>query len=77
MYLLRRGEVLVLTQGGKPSHYLGEGSFFGEIVLLRPELRRTASVRAVTQCEMYELDVQDFLEVCATPMGHRRCVCRR
>lgn len=35
---------------------------FGEIVLLE-ELRRTASVKAVTNCVMYEMKKDDFLKV--------------
>ena len=40
----------------------GQRAVFGEIALLE-ELRRTASVRAVTDCVMYEMKKDDFLMV--------------
>ena len=35
---------------------------FGEIALLE-ELRRTATVRAITDCKLYEINKQDFLNL--------------
>ncbi|MGA3208250.1 MAG: cyclic nucleotide-binding domain-containing protein [Syntrophales bacterium] len=45
---------------------------FGEIALLE-ELRRTASVKAVTDCVMYEMKKDDFLKVAETDheLGYR------
>jgi len=75
MYLLRKGAVVVLKDD-RVSHTLTRGAFFGEITLLFPTVRRTASVRAVTECEMSSLTKEDletvashypdFLEMMAT-----------
>eukprot|EP01060_Flectonema_neradi_P014053 TRINITY_DN20777_c0_g1_i1.p1 TRINITY_DN20777_c0_g1~~TRINITY_DN20777_c0_g1_i1.p1 ORF type:complete len:688 (+),score=69.95 TRINITY_DN20777_c0_g1_i1:455-2518(+) len=63
MYLLRHGlvEVLRVTDNEEtPVAALSDGAWFGEIALLR-ETERNASVRAVTACEMFKLDKDDFL----------------
>ena len=41
---------------------LAEGSYFGEICLLA-KLRRTATIKAETFCNMYSLDQADFSQV--------------
>jgi glucose-6-phosphate 1-dehydrogenase len=59
MYFLCRGEVEAFDDKGKVLRTLGDGAFFGEISLLR-EGPRTASVRAVTPCDLFVLDKADF-----------------
>ena len=58
MYFLVSGQVQVTGPGG--SFILKAGDFFGEIALLerRP---RTATVRALTRCQLLVLDARDFL----------------
>ena len=35
------------------------GDFFGEIALLKPELKRTASIQALTYCNLFRLDFRE------------------
>lgn len=53
MYFLTRGEVVIERRGvpGRVAE-LREGAFFGEVAILR-DVPRTATVRAVTDCEVY------------------------
>lgn len=62
MYFLVSGQVEV--GGPTGSFILKAGDFFGEIALLerRP---RTATVRAVTRCQLLVLDARDFLQFTA------------
>ena len=59
MYFLCRGQVEAFDDKGKVLSTLGDGAFFGEISLLR-EQPRSASVRAVTPCDLFVLDKADF-----------------
>lgn len=63
MYLIQRGEVVVTDFHGKPMHVLRDGAFFGEIALLEPSLKRTASVIAIKNCDLYTLARGDVDEV--------------
>ena len=63
MYFVARGELEVLkTDQPQPIARLGDGDFFGEIALFENETR-TASVRAVTYCDVYCLAKSAFDEV--------------
>lgn len=64
-YMLAQGEVEALIDG-RPASRLTTGDFFGEIALLRDVLR-TATVRAVTDVEVYALDREEFI---AAVTGH-------
>jgi glucose-6-phosphate 1-dehydrogenase len=59
MYFVCRGQVEAVDAQGKVLNVLGPGDYFGELSLLlaRP---RTASVRAVTSCDLFVLDRADF-----------------
>ena len=50
---------------------LEDGDFFGEIALLE-EVRRTATVRALTPCLLLVLDRADFQELLAEVPGLRK-----
>lgn len=63
MFLLYKGEVVVTDYGNQHSHRLGDGSFFGEIALLDPNLKRTANVQAISACELYTLSREALEEV--------------
>jgi glucose-6-phosphate 1-dehydrogenase len=59
MYIISRGQVEILNGDGKPVAQLHEGNFFGEISLLL-SAPRGATVRALTQCDMFVLSKDDF-----------------
>jgi small-conductance mechanosensitive channel len=60
-YIVRRGEVLVLD-GDVELARLGKGEFFGEMALLTGQPRR-ATVRAVGEVEVFEIDESLFARV--------------
>ncbi|MBI3463256.1 MAG: cyclic nucleotide-binding domain-containing protein, partial [Planctomycetes bacterium] len=62
MYFLNRGEVEVLDGEGRPMNTLSDGGFFGEIALLLSQ-PRIASIRAITDCDVFVLDRSDFSKV--------------
>lgn len=75
MYFIRRGHVSVIV-GDKEVAQLRDGAFFGEIALLEDETRRTASIRALTFCELFVLTRDDMDAVCRT-FPEERGVLRR
>jgi hypothetical protein len=58
VYFMSKGWVEVIVNGRVVTR-LGDGSFFGEMALLRSE-RRAASVRALTYCDLFYLTKEDF-----------------
>lgn len=57
----------MVLMGDNMSHVLMPGAFFGETAVLFSEVRRTASVRAMTSCELMTLKATDVDEVgCGT-----------
>jgi CRP-like cAMP-binding protein/Zn-dependent protease len=57
-YLVESGQAEVIV-GGHRRNILGQGAYFGEIALLH-DVPRTATVRALTQLEVFKLGRQDF-----------------
>jgi hypothetical protein len=60
MYLVIKGTLEVVRKDGTVINVLQEGNFFGEIALFTDQ-PRTASVRAVTYCDLYILEKDVFL----------------
>jgi voltage-gated potassium channel len=58
MYFLSNGDVEVLINGTRLAS-LGQGSPFGETALIQGE-KRTASIRALSYCDVYKLSKADF-----------------
>jgi MFS family permease len=58
-YVVDAGTVEVLLDG-QPPRREGEGTYFGEIALLK-DVPRTATVRAATDVDLFALDRDDFL----------------
>ncbi len=60
MYFINRGRVEVLGPDGRTIYdVLGDGDYFGEIALVLHQ-PRTASVRALDYCDLYQLDKAMF-----------------
>ena len=59
LYILCRGEAVALNEAGAEIARFRDGDVFGEIALLFP-IKRTASVRAVTDCDLLQLNRVDF-----------------
>jgi glucose-6-phosphate 1-dehydrogenase len=62
MYFISRGQTEALDGSGRVLNVLGEGDFFGELSLLLSQ-PRTASVRALTSCDLFVLDQADLKRV--------------
>lgn len=58
MYFIASGEVEVVLP--RVRKRLGPGEFFGEIALLMPNPKRTASVVSVTTCDLLKLSSREF-----------------
>lgn len=65
MFFLSRGTVEVVSQDGTTLNSLKDGDFFGEIALFLDQ-SRSASVRAVTACDLYTLDKPMFERIVST-----------
>ena len=60
IYFISRGEVEIISNEGKKLHgTLEDGDYFGDLSLILGE-RRTASVRALTYCEIFVIDRDNF-----------------
>ena len=60
IYFISRGKVEITTNDGSTRHgTLEDGDYFGDLSLILRE-KRTASVRALTYCEIFELGKADF-----------------
>ena len=65
MYFINHGEVQVFSEkDNKIIENMESGSFFGELALL-DSVRRTASVKTLTYCELFVLEKSDFAQVMA------------
>lgn len=78
MYYICRGEVEIVDGKGNPIARLGEGNSFGEVGLML-DMPRTATVRAVGNCDLFILRresfrraLRDFPELQATLMDRAR-----
>lgn len=62
MYFIARGQVEIIDDEDKFLNTLDAGSYFGEICLLTED-RRTATVIAITPCDLCTLKRMDFEEL--------------
>ena len=62
MYFIREGIVDVIDERGDVCTSLTDGSYFGEICLLRRS-RRSATIKAITVCDLYSLSMEHFNDV--------------
>jgi Ion transport protein/Cyclic nucleotide-binding domain len=63
IYFISRGKVEILSEGGTRDHgSLEGGDYFGDLSLMLGE-RRTASVKALTYCEVFVLEAERFDEI--------------
>eukprot|EP01006_Ploeotia_vitrea_P008610 TRINITY_DN20671_c0_g1_i1.p1 TRINITY_DN20671_c0_g1~~TRINITY_DN20671_c0_g1_i1.p1 ORF type:complete len:996 (-),score=91.27 TRINITY_DN20671_c0_g1_i1:180-3167(-) len=62
MFFLGHGLAEVLNSEGKQVTVLKKGNFFGEIALLL-RCPRTATVKALSYCDMFRLDRKDFIAI--------------
>ncbi|RVE51697.1 hypothetical protein evm_003669 [Chilo suppressalis] len=60
MYFIDKGTVAVYSESGKEICHQEDGDFFGEIALVTKQRLRTTSVVAVSNCELFMLDREDF-----------------
>lgn len=61
LYFVSFGVVSVYSKD-KVISILGDGDFFGEIAIIK-KVTRTANVKAITFCELYSLEKDDFVEL--------------
>ena len=74
LYMIARGLVSVFDEErGEELCQLYAGDFFGEAALLH-ETPRNASVRAISPCSLYQLQRDDWLQLCALHPDIRRTV---
>lgn len=66
MFFLSHGVADVVAPSGAWVATLRKGSFFGEIALVVPSARRTASVKALTYCDVFILGREKFLRILKT-----------
>jgi CRP-like cAMP-binding protein len=60
MYFVKAGQLEAFSEEtGEVLSVMKDGTFFGEIALLN-EVRRTASVKTLTYCELFVLEREDF-----------------
>lgn len=62
MYFIVRGKVRILSDTDNTLNILEDGAYFGEICLLTDD-RRTATVQALTACDLCTLTKVDFEKV--------------
>ncbi|CAG9562071.1 unnamed protein product [Danaus chrysippus] len=60
LFFIYKGTVAVYSESGKEVCHLEDGDFFGEIALIMKNRLRSASVVAVTNCELFQLNREDF-----------------
>ncbi|KAJ2948951.1 hypothetical protein O0L34_g5889 [Tuta absoluta] len=60
LYFIDKGTVAIYSESGQEICHLQDGDFFGEIALVLQSRFRTATVVAVTNCELFRLDKKDF-----------------
>ena len=62
MYFVIRGKLKILSGEDKVLNEVSDGDFFGELALFRDEVR-SASVQAITYCDLYVLSKEVFEHV--------------
>jgi CRP-like cAMP-binding protein len=68
-FAIESGAVAVTVEGEARANHLAAGQGFGEIALLRA-VRRTATITAETDCVLWQIERDVFLDVVAGSSGH-------
>eukprot|EP00756_Hemistasia_phaeocysticola_P016407 Hpha_TRINITY_DN15473_c0_g2::TRINITY_DN15473_c0_g2_i1::g.174075::m.174075/K04904/KCNH1; potassium voltage-gated channel Eag-related subfamily H member 1 len=78
MFFLGHGVAEVLAATGSHISTLGKGNFFGEMALLfarnGSQAKRTASVRALSYCDLFKLKKDQFLQILSRFPRFRRVI---
>jgi CRP-like cAMP-binding protein len=75
LYIVQRGIVQVIGEGGLIYERVGEGGIVGELAIV-DEGTRSASVRAQTRADLIKVDVPGFLNLVASEPEFSRAVMR-
>ncbi|KPI99300.1 Potassium/sodium hyperpolarization-activated cyclic nucleotide-gated channel 2 [Papilio xuthus] len=60
MFFIDKGTVAIYSESGREVCHLEDGDFFGDIALTMKHKLRTATAVAVTNCELFKLNKEDF-----------------
>lgn len=66
MYFISNGTVAVYTHSGREVCHLSDGSYFGEICLIKKQQKQTCTIIAIEFCEVFKLHRRYFEKILMT-----------
>ena len=63
IFIIQKGNVLLSSQNSKNQRILGPGSIFGELALVKDNIKRTYDATALSKLSFYSLDKSVFQEI--------------